>query len=330
MALGSGKIKKGHSNYGLGSLWRESGEMSKLSRSAMLAHLGLQAWKSFVSSPLTSILTVVTISVTLLVFAVFVLFIENVRDLVSTARKDTIISLYLKEDLAAGVPADLMGEIKKLPYVESVTFNDKNRSLQQFQEELGDRSAILEGLEDNNPLPASISVQFKKESEGEDFFTPFAEKYSQDPSVEHVGFSRGLVNRLNNLLRFFRLAGTFSIIFMLIITGFIITNTIKLALYSHREEIEIMKLVGATDAFVRAPYMIEGFFQGLIGGICSIFITYAIFLFVQDSLRANEILRVFIPNIHFLSGFSVFLVILSGIAVGICGSYWAVKKFIVY
>lgn len=314
--------------YGLGSVWKESEEIPYLSKTHMAMHHGVQAWKSFITSPLTSVLTTVTIATALLIFAVFVLIVENIRSIVASAGKEVTVSIYLKDDVPADQVKKYIVEIKKFDFVDKVEERSKAEALKDFRQTLGDQSVILEGLEDNNPLPASLEVTFKNIEDIESKFDSFVAKFRDLETVEHVAYSRSLIDRLSNFLKFFRLSGAIAIVFMLLITSFIITNTIRLALYSHREEIEIMKLVGATDLFVRAPYMIEGFVQGLVGAILALFVSYACFLLVRDGLSSHEVLRIFIPKLDFLSFRSMFLVVISGITVGICGSYLAVRKFL--
>lgn len=329
MAHDSQKIENHtQSAYGLGSLWREKEEHKCYSFFGMVKHHSIQAWKSFLTSPITSILTVITITITLLVLSLFILIVENVRGVVSTAQTELVVSLYIKDGIRKDQIDTLKEEITSLPFVEKISFKDSSTALEEFRKSLGERAIILEGLESENPLPASLEVKFKRIEGIDKRFKPFADLYRVHEAIEHVEYSRGVVDRLGSFLKFFRWGGWIAIIFMLAMTSFIITNTIKLALYSHREEIEIMKLVGATDSFVRAPYMIEGFFQGLLGGIISIFAAYSCYLLVQDILLTNELLRMLIPAIRFMSLNAALLVVISGIFVGVSGSYLAVKKFI--
>lgn len=316
------------STVGLSSLWKEKSDLPRLSSPGMLLHLTVQAWRSFITSPITSSLTIITIATTLLIFAIFILFIENVKGFVGTAQSDLTVNLYLSDQIKKDQIVALTGEIEKTPEVESVTYRSKDQAMTEFREVLGEKAVILEGLEEENPLPASLEVHFQRLPSVDQAFDAFAERFGSRPEIERVDYSRGLLLRISEFLKFFRWAGFLSIFFMLLITSFIITNTIKLALYSHREEIEIMKLVGATDGFVRAPYMIEGFFQGLIGAFISLGVSYSCYLLVHDLFLSNEELQVLVPTIQYLSWHSVILVLLSGVAVGIFGSYLAVRKFL--
>lgn len=328
MSRAPGRKKAVESAYGLGSLWNDTKELPTLSTYRMVIHHTVQAWRSFLTSPLTSVLTTITIATALLVFSIFVLVVENVRSVVASAGKDISVSVYLKDSLADENIKKLTAEMKALDFIEKVELKTKVQALEDFRGTLGEQGSILEGLDNNNPLPASLEVSFKHIEEIEKKLDEFVKKYSALEGVEHVLYSRALVDRLSGFLRFLRFSGAIGIVFMLLITSFIITNTIRLALYAHREEIEIMKLVGATDGFVRAPYVIEGFVQGLVGALIALFISYGCYMLFHDALKSNELLRGLLPTFNYLTLRSVMLIIVSGIAVGICGSILAVRKFL--
>lgn len=323
-----GRPSQPPANFGLNRAWEQGAAMRMLTRNGLMRHLALQAWRSFIASPLTSLLTVFTISVSLLVFTLFLLTLENLRGVVSSTRSDFSLVLYLREGYDSKALDQLRAELEDLPEVKEVKFRDKTQALEAFRKELGEQAAILEGLENSNPLPASLEVRFRSHAALERSFDEYAERFAKKPIVEQIDYSRALIHRLSGLLSLFRWAGTLLVLLMLVMTSFIITNTIRLALYAHREEIEIMKLVGATDWFVRAPYIIEGFVQGLIGSVGSIVLAYLFLVIFRESLADNEILGAFIPQLEFLSFFSLLIVIVSGVLVGAAGSFLAVRRFL--
>ena len=324
--------KKKDIDSGLSAVWgkvlSEKSEQQTVSSWSMFLHHAKQAWKSFLSSPLTSILTAFTISVSLLVFATFILLLENIRSVVISAQKDVAVSIYLKDDAATDAVVSLQSEIRKLSYIKKVSFRTKDEALQEFRKTLGERAAVLDGLEKTNPLPASVEVIFHQIEGVEKLYEPFSAMFDKNPAIEHIEYSRSLIDRLSAFLKYFGWIGLISIVFMLVVTGFIITNTIKLALYSHREEIEIMSLVGATDAFIRAPYMIEGFFQGLFGSFVALFISYIFYILMSEYFMESPGINLILPAFSYISFRSMLLIVISGITVGAFGSYAAVKGFI--
>jgi cell division transport system permease protein len=313
---------------GVGSFWKTKQNFPAISSLQMLLHHIVQTWRSFLTAPLTSILTTITIATALLVFCIFILLVENVRSVVASAGKDVLVSIYFSDDFSQAKIDKFKEELNSFDVVDKVVLKSKTEALEDFKKSLGEQSGILEGVASSNPLPASFEVSFKRLEGIENKINILVKQFSQHEGVEHVSYNRAFIDKLSGFLKFLRFGGVLGIVFMLVITSFIITNTIRLALYSHREEIEIMKLVGATDSFVRAPYLVEGFIQGLLGALVAIFISYACFLVIHDALATNEMLAIILPNFVFLSPSSLLLVVVAGIFVGIGGSYLAVRKFL--
>ena len=117
-------------------------------------------------------------------------------------------------------------------------------------------------------------------------------------------------------------------IFLLVITGFIIANTIKLALYSHRTEVEIMQLVGAQRAAIYAPYMLEGLVQGVVGALLGLTLVFCVYLFLHDALTKTDLIQFVFPAFSFLSLKAAVFMVISGALVGMCGSFLAVRRFL--
>jgi cell division transport system permease protein len=116
--------------------------------------------------------------------------------------------------------------------------------------------------------------------------------------------------------------------FLFIIAGFIIANTIKLALYNHSTEVEIMQLVGARRAAICAPYLLEGFVQGVFGAAVGLFGVFTVFLIIQNFLHKAEILQAMFPNFAFIPGFYIAGTLVAGAVVGVAGSFLAVRRFL--
>ena len=312
---------------GLKVIWASASGLPKLSRWGMFQHLVGRALSNVVRSPLTSLLTTVTIAIALFVLAAFILGVENLKNSVASTQQDLTTSLYLKDEVTEQSAQQLIQEITKLPEIESARLISKDQALQQFRSALGEQSFILEGLEKNNPLPLTIEVRFRAASAGEGIFDRFAARYQPNPAVEYVQYSQGLMRQVGAVVHTVRRGGAAAIFIMLLVTGFIISNTIKLALYSHREEIEIMRLVGATDWFVRAPYLIEGFVQGLLGSIVGLIVLYISYLGLCGMISQSQLLQLVVPNLAFLSFPWSVLVVLIGAAVGLGGSFLSVRRF---
>ena len=321
---GSGE---GTSAFGLTAIWARGSELSRLSRWAMAKQLVSIAWRSVRSAPLTSLLTLATMSVALFLLAAFCLLLQTVNRVAVETRSDVALTLYLKGDSAGDARVALEGELRSRPEVASVDFVSSDAALAEFRSSLGDEAALLEGLAERNPLPASFAVKFKPEFGSLQEYQALSSEYAGHPLIDHIHYSGGVVGRLGAMMQTLRVGGGGAIVFMLFATGFLMANTIKLALYAHRSEIEIMRLVGATQAFVRAPFLIEGGAQGFLGALLGLTLLSILVGGVNRFLSRSELLSGFAHALPPLDVVGVALVVFAGIAVGLLGSFLAVRRF---
>ncbi|MBN8548120.1 MAG: ABC transporter permease [Deltaproteobacteria bacterium] len=312
---------------GLKAIWESAAGLPKLSRGGMFQHLAGRALTNVVRAPLTSLLTTVTIAIALFMFAAFILAVENIKHSVASTQQELTTSLYLKDEVSEQSARQLLQELTARAGVESAHLISKEEALKQFRAALAEQSFILEGLERSNPLPLTIEVRFSPQAASESVFAAFASQYQSHPAVDYVQYSQGLLQQVGAVVHAVRWGGAAATLIMLLVTGFIISNTIKLALYSHREEIEIMRLVGATDWFVRSPYLIEGVVQGFVGSLLGLAVLYSVFLGLRNLLAQSQLLQLIVPELSFLSGGWCVLVVLTGVVVGLGGSFLSVRRF---
>lgn len=309
-------------------IWAEGGNLPRLSPWGMLYQLFCQAVRSILITPVVSIVTVITIALALFLFAVFILFMQNIGDFLSSSQSEHTLNLYLRDDASRQEIDLLMRDLKALPQIQSVLYRDKASALEEFRQALGDQADVLQGLDTQNPLPASIEVSFLRSESYQGLIESVAEKFSERAAVEHAQYSAGVISQLGVLIGALKVGGTAAILVMIVLISCIISNTIKLALYSRNDELQIMKLVGATGSFIRTPCLIEGSLQGLAGALLGILALFLSFLGLTRMLEDSDVLRVIFPQLHFLSASGFCLVGSVGILVGIFGSYFAVRPFL--
>ena len=149
----------------------------------------------------------------------------------------------------------------------------KEEALARLKNILGDKANVLSGM-DSNPLPASIEIQLEKKYRNMEFIQGFASELDSWPSVEQVFYGQNWLKNFLSLYRIFRVL-TWAIGGLIFLaSGFIVYNTVKLTVYSRREEIGIMKLVGATDGFIRIPFLLEGITQAVSASLLSLFLLF--------------------------------------------------------
>jgi len=229
------------------------------------------------------------------------------------------VSVYLTDNITEAQQSDVQSTIEGLDVVKRVEYISKAEAFEEFKRLYQDQPALYENI-DEDVLPASFRVELS-DPERVDMISSALEK---NPAIEQVVDQRETVQRL---VRFTALLQTFSVVMVLVLLGaavLLISNTTQLAIYARRREIEIQKLVGATNWFVRLPFMLEGIAAGVAGAVI------AVLLLMAGKALARSQVPAFIPTTA-LNGVAfshtVWLVIL-GITVGALGSAVAVRRFL--
>ena len=314
------------SAYGLDDLWKGSIELQHLSGFGMARHLGFQALCSILASPFASLLSLLTIAVVMFLVAAFLATVSNLGGALGDVNRNLTVSVILKDSAVEGEKAGLLSAINACSEVAQTRFISKPEALSIFRKALGDQAGLLEGLEIDNPLPASIEVTLREDRMLREGFDQFAARFADNAAVESVQYNKGLVGQAADLFRFLRLAGLVSAVLMLVIASFIIANTIRLMLYSRRDEIGIMRMVGATAGFVMAPCLIEGCVLGLMGAVLGLIGLYFTFLLFSRLIAKLDLVNAVMPELCFMPWYYILLVLVLGIVVGTVGSYLSVRR----
>lgn len=271
------------------------------------------------------ILSLGTIVACLLILGAFLLLFGNLNNWLRQWGSALSMSIYLKDETSAYKRDKIDSFIRALPGAQIRRFISKEEAMHDLKAALGGEAGFLEQLA-HNPLPASYEVVFgNTEANGID-----PEKIKNQlvglDGVEDVQHSRQWLKRLEGFLHIVRLIGYIIGGLLCLCVVFIVTNTIKLTIYSRRDEIEILKLVGATDWFVKLPFLLEGMIQGILGGgmaILALFLGYLAFSSKEIYLIGPAPLEfVFLPAEYMVLAVSLSMVL------GIFGSFIAIGRFI--
>ena len=276
-------------------------------------------------APLPSLVSVLTIGLALFLGASFVFGLLAARSVVQSWGAQASLTIYLHSsanDLAAQQLAERVA--REHPEL-GVRFVAKAEALSRLKVDLGEQGAVLEGLT-TNPLPPTIELMPKQTLSAEALRTLAAE-LSRLPAVSEVDYGRDWLDRLEALARAVRAAGAGGLIAVLSAALLVVANTIRLAVYARRDEIEIMKLVGATDGYVRLPFLLEGALQGLLGGGVALGALFGVERWLLP--RAHEAFSfasgAALPALHVPQAG---LVAAAGALVGLFGSWLAVARFL--
>ncbi len=258
-----------------------------------------------------------------LMMGIFIIGFVNIdRWIRNWGGTDINISIYLKDNIKSKDRLFIKKRIENLKGIKDIRYVSKVKAKEDLKKILGLQSEFVDLLREN-PLPASYEVILDRSNEP--LIHEIVQKIEILPGVEEVQYTAQYKEKLEGLLYILKLSGIVIWVFLCAASLIIIYNTIKLTIYNRKEEIEILSLVGATEWFIKAPFIIEGFIQGLIGGILSIGILYILFLLF--SFKRIYILGFSLPQPVFISlPWMVFLVLFS-VIIGTSGGILAVSRF---
>lgn len=268
---------------------------------------------------LMTIAAVLTAAVSLLLLGGVLTLGDFVRSITGSIEEQVEVSVFLVDEITEAQQTDIETTLRELEVVRSVEYVGQEAAYEEFKELYKDQPALWENI-DADVLPASFRVRLTDP----DRVDVIRSKLDRNPAVEEIADQRETVERL---VRFTALLRTFSVVMIVVLLGaavLLISNTTQLAIYARRREIEIMKLVGATNWFVRLPFMLEGIAAGVAGAAIALFL-----LAVGKSVARSQI-PVWIPTTALGSvtlGQGIWLMVL-GIVVGALGSAVAVRRFL--
>ncbi|MCX8011936.1 MAG: permease-like cell division protein FtsX [Desulfobacterota bacterium] len=275
---------------------------------------------------LINLITTGIISLSLLMLSIFLMTFLNLERHISKWKEQIQMSVYLSDNNLPEENSRIQKKIGAFPQVKSISFISKEEALNFFKKNLPEQKLALENLKEN-PLPASIDIQIKEEYRTPEEIKKFASQLKKIPGVTGVEYGENWLEGYNNFLNLVKSAGSAVGIIILFATIFIISNTIKLTLFARKEEITIMRFVGATDLFIKIPFYLEGVLQGVIGAMLAILLLYVSYqLFIKwlshsPYLALNSFTIVFLPFSY------IALVISGGIVTGLLGSFFSLGRY---
>ena len=270
-----------------------------------------------------SLASIGTVAVSLFIFGMFLMLVLNMNKMAETLESQVQINVYLEDSVDREQARDIESDLKELEGVQAVTFITKDEAMERFKERLGDQKSLLEALDDTNPLPDSFEVMITQPELVKDA-AAIIEKWD---GVESAKYGQDVMEHLFDITRLIRIFGYSLMLVLAFATLFIISNTIRLTVFARRKEIAIMKYVGATDWFIRWPFMLEGMVLGLFGSIISAVVLRLVYTGIAEKIYATLAFFPLISEEPFLS-YITLVVILSGMAIGAVGSAVSIKKFL--
>ena len=273
-----------------------------------------------------NLVCIITIALAILIFSSFLLVYTNIQGVLDRWSEQIQVIAYLRDDLSKTDLNYIDQEISKHPEVEKIKYVSKDEALERFRESLKGQAGILDGL-NTNPLPASIEISLKPEFRTPTSIEKFVDSLKAYAAVEDVQYGQEWVEKFSAFISGLKVLVLAVGGFLLIVSVFIISNTIKLTVFSRREELEILGLVGATDNYIRAPFLIEGAIYGALSSVIALGILFLFYLVLRNkfSVSISTLMGGF--DFRFLSFAAVISVLIGGILIGILGSIISVAQF---
>lgn len=290
-----------------------------------IATLLRSALRGFAGSPLTSGVAVVTIAVTLVLVGAFALLVANMESVLERFGDALRVTAFLEDGVDEAGQRALAEAVAQLEGVEAVSRVSREEALERFRRGVGRGAPLLDGLTEN-PLPASLEISLTSERRSADGLARVAERVAQLPGVEDVASGRDWVEGYLRGVALVRGVGTGLGVILALAALLIIANTIRLAVLSRRDELEILSLVGASRSFVAAPFLIEGWLQGVLGGALALATLYAIFRLVLPGLEFGLELVLGGVAPRFFEARESLLLVLAGGCLGLFGAGVAVAS----
>ena len=273
-----------------------------------------------------SLASISCITITLIVVAISIVLSQNVNNFAENVEKDVTIVVFLDVDIKPEQKDDVEDLIKKMDEVDTYTYQSKMQIAEEMMESSDVFKNIMESWdEESSPLQSTFQVKVRNiENIGE-----VARKIKEFQHVSAVKYGEGMVEQLVSIFDIIKNISIGMVVALIIVTAFLIANTIKITIFSRKREIEIMRLVGASNINIKIPFVFEGLILGMFGALIPIIITtygYVALYNRFDGQLFSPFIRLIKPEpfVYHVSG----ILLTIGILVGMFGSWRAVRKYL--
>jgi cell division transport system permease protein len=288
----------------------------------------VDALRSLKRNKTVSIASVATVAATLFILGVFLLIVLNVNAGVQELGSKLQVKIYLRDDITISDKLTIETALNSVPGVSEIKFEDKTDALEKVKKQFGEDSKLLvQGFEKKNPFPNAYIVRVEKP----EVVNNVVKAATGLSGVEKIKDVREVVGKIIKITNALKIVGLILFTVLISVSLFLIGNTIKLTVYSRKKEIGIMKFVGATDWFIRWPFIIEGMILGAAGAFISTGILYYVYkmVFIKFANTLVGFLGFNLLNPHFILSTILWQFMLGGLLIGAIGSIQSIKKFLI-
>ncbi len=241
--------------------------------------------------------------------------------------KDMVVVFFLDKTVNTSDRAAIEQELNKSLLVSGIQFVSSEQALQNFLNKFPELQGIVKNLE-TNPFPPSLEVTLREKDFSYEETQPFLDRMRQMKGIEDVQFNRDWVEKMQSLSRLARAVGFFLGGILILASFFIVSNVIKLNVLARKDEIEIFRLVGGTNTFIRIPFLVEGIILGALGGILSLLLLFIVIRLFPLYLGSSLGILSELISFRYLSFSQSTAIISSGAIIGFFGSMSSLAKFL--
>ena len=296
-----------------------------MNRPAALAALVSEAFEGLFRARRMTSLSVALIAISIGLVGAFFLVAENLKSVVETVRDESTVTVFLKSSATEADRADLERLVQATRLVTKlrrVSPDDARARFSTWWKSLGPAARSLPG----NPFPASIEMELDPAVVASEALPPFLRLLAAHPATEEVQFDVEWIRRLRGAVALARLTGLVLAVLLTLGAAFTIANVVRLTILLHRDEIEILRLVGAPEVLIRGPFLLGGLVQGLLGALVALAVLWIVTRAILAWIAAtkNALLGVF--AVRFLPASACLLLVAFGLAAGLLGGLLAVRR----
>ena len=287
-----------------------------------------EGFRNFFKNKKSTAASLIIMCATMFIFGIFFLIGENVNYIIEQVQSNQAMQVFINPEATAEQEQELEGKIKELPYINTIEYVSQEQALNKVKSWLGEDSSILDAYSgEDNPFKASYVITLTDLTKSDEI----EEQIQTFENVSKVTVGIETINKLVDIANGIRTATGVILVLLILISIFIIANTIKLTVHARRKEISIMKYVGATNGFIRWPFIVEGILIGVISALITVVILGFAYNFVADQISSSETMTTMGYNLLTYSNvlsmlFAVYIIM--GIGIGAIGSAISMRKYL--
>ncbi len=267
-----------------------------------------------------------SITAMLLILGMFFILVVNVNLLTESAKDQfDMVEVYMLDDATDDQINTVMDSVKNLDYVDTVEFLDKDDAMNEMKDRWGDNGYLLDGLQEN-PLPRSVRITLKNIEDSQQL----VDYVSNFDGIEKVKYNQSEINKILRITNSIQIGALVIIVFLIFVSIIVVSNTVKLTVLARGREISIMKYVGATNWFIRGPFLIEGMIIGILAALISSGVICGLYSLVTVNI-SEQMLVMFstgLVPVAFMTENLIIIFLALGMSIGAMGSMISMRRFL--